>query len=209
MAKNIDCVILAAGLSSRMQTQKLLLPFSDVVSIVCKVALTAMASQVRSVVAVINPAYPEVRNQLLALDVQVVENEHANVGISSSFRCAVDAFFRLQADAGVFLLGDQPYIQSETIDQIVSVYQNTTAKIVQACYEGTPGHPVLLDKSLFPYGNLAQGDEGGRSLIRHFSELRRLVDADLPYPEDIDTPEDYQRMILKTQKFNLRKDKPG
>ena len=192
MDKKIGCVILAAGESKRMGTQKLLLPTRDNVSMIRAITLTAIQSSSIRVFVIVNPDFPEVFYTLKDLDVEIVNNESARDGMSTSFLRGIAALQMYGMDGGVFLLGDMPSVQTEWIDRVVENYLSSQAKIVQACYHGVPSHPVLFDSSLFPYSAEATGDEGGRRLIRRFSSLRVLVEMDSPCPIDLDTKEEYE-----------------
>ena len=62
----------------------------------------------------------------------------------------------------------------------------------QAVYDGTPGHPVLLDRSVWDdVAALAVGDQGARAWLRAHPELVRAVRCDgIGSPRDVDRPAD-------------------
>jgi molybdenum cofactor cytidylyltransferase len=191
LVKRVSCVILAAGESKRMGTQKLLLPAHGDIPLIRAITLSALHSSVRDVIVIVNSRFPGTRNALKDLDIEIVDNEMAYKGMSTSFQLGMAALLNREMDGGLFLLGDMPSVQTSWIDKVLSAYMQNPAAVVQACYNSVPGHPVLFDSCVFPHAVEASGDEGGRNLIRHFSSERVLVELDAPYPIDLDTPEEY------------------
>ncbi len=192
MAKKISCIILAAGLSTRMGTQKLLLPVTGNIPMLRLVALTALASCVHQVWAVINPDFPEIADVLSDLNVGLIPNAAATKGMSTSFQCGMATLADSGVQAGIFLLGDQPGIEPWMINQVLDAYQNRPTKIVQASFLQVPGHPVLFDAAVFSEATFVEGDEGGRRFIAHHLQERLLVEMGVNAPPDMDTPIDYE-----------------
>ena len=190
--KCVGCVILAAGESKRMSTNKLLLPVCSNVPMIRTVTMTALHSSVLCVIVIVNPKLGDTVDAIKDLDVEVISNELANKGMSTSFQLGIKALQTHGMDGGVFLLGDMPSVRAPWIDKVIDVYWSSKASIVQASYFGVPGHPVLFDSSVFSNATEIDGDEGGRSLVRQFSSNRVLVEMGAPYPIDLDTPEEYQ-----------------
>ena len=61
------------------------------------------------------------------------------------------------------------------------------AAAVRATYNGNPGHPVLLERSLFGQLRNVSGDKGARNLLLSVHVLDVPCD-DLGGGEDVDTP---------------------
>jgi molybdenum cofactor cytidylyltransferase len=175
--------------------QKLLLPVYGDVPMVRHVVETALQSHVTHTIVVVNPAFPGVTLALAGLPVEILQNHATDGGMSTSFRLGIEALHKMDADAGLFLLGDQPGMEQMMINQVLSTYENDDDKIVQACYHGIPGHPVLFDRTLFASASEATGDEGGRRLIERFAGRRILVEMGMQNPGDIDTVDDYKSFL--------------
>jgi len=92
--------------------------------------------------------------------------------------------------AALVVLGDQPAIRRDVIEEVVRRWRITGAEAVRPRYAEhpeEPGHPVLLDQRLWPQVALLEGDTGpGRLLLGRSVEL---VDVPGQNP-DIDTPAD-------------------
>lgn len=69
----------------------------------------------------------------------------------------------------------------------------TRPLVIIPTYGGRDGHPVLLDRALWPAVMAIRGDEGARSVVRAntLATLRLPVTPQGTPPDDIDTPEDY------------------
>jgi molybdenum cofactor cytidylyltransferase len=101
-------------------------------------------------------------------------------GQSASLRAgvaAIGAVARL-----LVLLGDMPYVTREACEAVLAA-----AGCARATYDGTPGHPVVLDRPVLDRIPELHGDTGARALLRDCTEVEvgRVSD-----PRDVDTPHD-------------------
>ncbi|GMO00886.1 NTP transferase domain-containing protein [Parageobacillus thermoglucosidasius] len=201
MGKNIWGIILASGCSTRMGRPKLLLPYKGK-SIIRHVIDESMKSRLSGVVAVINPKIAGLRNEVSSSGVsKLVLNEQAAQGMSTSLKAGLMNL--PPTAAAVVLLGDQPLVTSNDIDAVIRCYEaNEGTAIVQASYQSKRGHPVLFDCSMFPHLFHVTGDEGARSVLKTFANQIRFARIDKPFPDDIDTPEDYEQLLRKEAKLN-------
>ena len=88
-------------------------------------------------------------------------------------------------------LGDQPMIRGEVIDALAREWQAGSAAVRPVYLEapGVPGHPLLLDQSLWPLVADLRGDEGfGPALERRGIRIRTIRVAG--HNPDIDTADD-------------------
>ncbi|MED1644427.1 nucleotidyltransferase family protein [Brevibacillus agri] len=196
MKSSVGIVILAAGYARRMGRQKLMLPYGEQ-SMLRHVVKKAMGTEADWIVVVINSEFPNLFNEVNDLPVHVMPNHESRLGMSSSLRLGFAYLSEVGAEAGLVLLADQPGMESSVIDQVIQRYTQTKSRIVQAVYQGKPGHPVLFSGTLFDELQEVSGDQGGRQLIAKYAAERELVWIDTDEPEDIDTLEDYQRVIQK------------
>lgn len=189
----IAALILAAGSSSRMGQPKQLLDWHGQ-PLVRVAAQNALASQADAVYAVIGAAGEQVAAALAGLPVTIVKNQAYASGQASSLRVGIAA---LPGDvsAALVLLGDQPFVSPEIIDTLVAAWRETRSAIVAPSYNGQRGNPVLFSRAVFPELLGVQGDQGARAILQADPARIQLVAfADTRPLEDIDSPEDYQRM---------------
>ena len=109
-------------------------------------------------------------------------------GQAASLRTGVEALERAGADAVVVTLGDQPHIAARAIAAVVAA-RGDGAQAVRATYGGAPGHPVLLERTLFESICALRGDVGARAVL----DGARVTDVPcdgLGDPADVDTPGD-------------------
>lgn len=188
----IWAVVLAAGRSRRMGTQKLLLPYGGS-TVVESVAGAALEASLQGVVVVLGADEERVREKLAAPAVTFAVNEDWEHGMFSSVKTGFEALPE-KATAAVVMLGDQPFVKAETIDELVARYRETRRGIVLPVHGGRRGHPVLIDMK-YKGEILARGPEGTlRDIVRaHPDEVLEVEIDDPDILRDIDTPEDYGR----------------
>lgn len=186
----IWAVVLAAGRSRRMGTQKLLLPFGGI-TIVESVVGAALEASLQGVVVVLGADEERVRAKLAPCAVTFAVNEDWERGMFSSVRAGFEALPE-KATAAVVMLGDQPFVKPETIDELVARHRETRRGIVLPAHDGQRGHPVLIDTK-FKGEILALGPEATlRDVVRaHADEVLEVEIDDPDVLRDIDTPEDY------------------
>jgi molybdenum cofactor cytidylyltransferase len=209
-AASVSAIVLAAGEGRRMgpapqrakgrlagdPALKLALRLGGK-SILRRVVDTALAAPVGEVVVVLGHGAAELEQELPRDPrIRTVYNPDYSTGQSSSLRAGIDAIAS-QAQAAVFLLGDQPLVSLQAIEALVGEFRRSKSAVVRPRYRGTPGNPVLFSRVLFPELSQVTGDQGGRELLaRHQADVA-MVDLNLESPVDIDTRDDYSLLIRK------------
>ena len=186
-------ILLAAGSSSRLGRPKQLLPINGQ-PLIRRVTEAVCATRLRPVVVVTGSHAEQITDTVRNLEVVVIHNADYHQGQSTSMIAGLSAVPN-EAIGAVFLLGDQPQITAEVIDQVVSVATQTGAAIAQTRYRGIPSHPVYFARSLFPELLQVTGDLGARDVIRRHVDAIHWVDVDSELPLDIDTEADYDRVL--------------
>ena len=187
----VSAIVLAAGRASRMGAQKVLLPVGGrpMVHAVAEAAARSLAAEV--IVVVGSEAEP-VRAVLAECPMRIVDNPGYGQGMSTSLRAGLAAA-RPDADAVLFVLGDQPFVTPEVIDRLIQCFAERASGIVRPVAGGVPAHPVLLGAEHFPEILALEGDVGAREIVaRHPDEVAYVEVTDARLVMDLDTPEDYQ-----------------
>jgi len=185
-------VILAAGAASRMGQPKLLLPWQGQ-ALIRQAVITAQMAGLDPIVVVTGAAAQEMQAALNGLDVQLAHNPDWFSGQSSSVRVGIRALPEV-TQAAIFLLGDQPFVTAELLQALVSEFAKSRPTILAPFVGEKRSNPVLFGRSVFEAMCGLQGDAGARSLFGQYPPSR------MPWPDerllfDVDTPEDYQKLI--------------
>lgn len=181
-----------------MGRTKQLLSFRGQTILECVVG-SALSSLLQRVIVVLGHQADELEPLLKGRGVAVVFNPLYDKGQSSSLKAGLRAVTE-DADAVLFLLGDQPLITQETINRILAAYETSPASpIVMPVFEGKRGNPVLFSRKILPRLESLSDDCGARPLFEEYAgQILTVPVADSSIHLDIDTEEDYQRLLLKS-----------
>jgi molybdenum cofactor cytidylyltransferase len=187
-------IVLAAGLSSRMGVQKLLLPFGGK-TVIGHIVDQLLASTVDEVHVVVGHQAERISAELSGRKVSIVNNPNYKSGMLSSIRRGLRNLPE-KCRAVMVVLGDQPSITTELIDQMLQSFAATEKSILVPLYKGKRGHPILIcslycDEILMQYG-----DVGLRGLLHgHSGDIFELAVSTASVLCDMDCPEDYRREL--------------
>jgi molybdenum cofactor cytidylyltransferase len=188
----VAAVILAAGLARRMGRQKLLLPLRG--KPVVRWSVDTILPHVDEVLVVTGHEADDVRAALAGSAVRFAHNPHPEAGQGSSIAVGVAALAQT-TDAVVIALGDQPRLPDGVLPALLQAFHRGGAAIVTPVYRGIQGTPVIFGAEVFPELRGLTGDGGARTVVRAHRARVREVPFDLPMPDDVDTPEDYARLM--------------
>ena len=185
----ISAVVLAAGASSRMGRQKLLLPLNGEALIRRVVGQVGDAGFDDVLVIVGHEAEP-VLDALADMPVRHALNPDFATGMGSSFRTAVAHL--PDSEAAMFALADQPFVTSAEYRRVLDAYRQHRSPIVSSRYGEVMAPPHLFSREFF--AELAALEHGARPvLLRHRDKMTVLTfPSDLLV--DVDTPEDYEEV---------------
>lgn len=188
----IAAVVLAAGLARRMGRPKLLLPLGD--RPILRHAVEGVRPHVDEVVVVRGPDPATVEPALAGLEVRFAVNPRPEEGQGSSIAVGVAAL-PPGTRAALIVLGDQPRVPPEVVPALLEAWRRTGRPVVAPLYRGVPGPPVLFAAEVFGELRALTGDAGARRVVEARPERVERVAIDAPTPSDVDTPEDYARLM--------------
>jgi molybdenum cofactor cytidylyltransferase len=198
LKERISLVVLAAGKSTRTKDNKLLLKL-DGETMVEHVVKTCLASDANEVAVVLGYEAEKIRESLAHLKCKFVMNERYEVGQSESVKSGLSAISS-DAEGMMVLPADVALIDRESINRIMDEYKRTGSRIVIASHQRQSGHPIVLDKSLFP--EIKAIDEqtlGLKAVInRHRAEVRYVEAPNESVLIDIDTQEEFDKHFRKS-----------
>src|SRR5947207_15663662 len=187
----VCAIILAAGKSLRMGTQKLLLPFAGQTVIGHDVDQVNKSS-IRQTLVVTSGQEEKIGAALKGKRVSTVINPDRDGDMLSSIRCGLRAM--PGCEAVMILLGDQPSIRSGLIADMIKIFETGNASIIVPTYRGRRGHPILFDTKYCDEVQKKYDNLGLRGLVSaHPEQVHELKVDDEAVLADMDNPEDYQR----------------
>ncbi len=108
-------------------------------------------------------------------------------GMSASLRAGISALSAGSADYAVVLTVDTPDIGADPVRRVLDAARASGSGIARACYEGRPGHPVVIGRRHWAQLLATlHGDEGARAFLRSRSDVMAVDCADLATGADID-----------------------
>lgn len=187
----VAAIVMAAGRSSRMGANKLLMDDHGK-PIVERVVELALAAELTGVVVVCGHQEAEIRAALAGHRVRFVPCPDYADGMSASLRCGLKAL-SAEVDAALVLLGDMPRVGTSLLRRMIAAFNPTEGRaIIVPSFQGKRGNPVLWDRRFFGEMMELAGDVGARHLIGEHAELVTEIEAeDSGIFLDIDTPEAY------------------
>lgn len=186
----IAAVLLAAGASSRLGVNKLLVRVAGE-PLVRRAARQALAAGLSPVLVVLGYERDRVAAALADLPVTAVENPDHAAGMPSSFRAGIAAV-PPECAAAVVLLPDMPLVGATMVRQVVERFRESGARLVTSLYGTTPAPPTLYARGLFPAALAAH--EGGRQVVREHRGEAEVVRHPADLLVDLDLPDDLERL---------------
>jgi len=185
-------IILAAGSSTRMGTQKLLMPYNNS-TMIETVIDNVLDSKIDKVMVVLGADSDEITRVIGQKPVEYCHNQQPEKEMLSSVMCGFKALPE-NANAALVYLGDQPNIPPAITNTIIEAYNGDLHGIVIPVHDHRRGHPLLVDLKYRRDIFKLDLDKGLRSLMHLFPEDVLEVDVDEPgILVDIDTREDYSK----------------
>jgi len=197
----ICAIVLAAGESRRMGSQKLLLPFGAT-TVIGRVVDQLLQSVIDRIFVVTRHNADKIAEELSARAVTIVDNPDYPSGMLSSVRCGLRALPN-DCHAVMVALGDQPAITTNLIDDLVQAFNMNHKGIVVPVFQNRRGHPILLS-TRYRDEILSQYDDAGlRGLLHaHRDDVLELAASEPSVLSDMDCPEDYQRELAGLEEEN-------
>ena len=193
--QNIAVVILAAGESSRMRQAKQLLPWGKS-TLLGNAIKEAKQSNSEKVYVVLGAKAETIQTQLNATDVSWILNKNWKNGMGSSISCAINYLVHLKSDYDgiLIMLCDQPLIDADYINKMISTFKRASKGIVATAYKHSNGVPVLFDKKFLEDLSNLKGNIGAKQIIAHNAKSVIAIKPN-GKEKDLDTMEEYQQAL--------------
>jgi len=139
---------------------------------------------------------PRIRPVLATHSCLIVENPDPETGPIGSLRAALQALEPVRPTALLTWPVDIPHVRLATVERLAEAHERTGSPVVVPVFGGRRG--VIWDASLFHElaTSAAATEHGARAILhRHEAETAAVVVDDPAVLDDIDTPQDYERLI--------------
>lgn len=190
---NVSAIIMAAGLSKRMNQNKLKMVIDNkfIYEYIFHTIKNLRGCFKEVIVVAKDDDILEKANEI---GFKVVKNENSHQGQSMSIKLGIQNLY--YAEGYMFFVADQPFIKEDTIRKLLKVFENNNNNIIMASYNKINGNPVIFPNMFKKQLLSLEGDTGGKIIIKN--NLDKLIKVDIQtYNEfiDIDTMEDYERIV--------------
>jgi len=195
----ISGIVLAAGASTRMGQAKASLPLGQMgETVLSRVVGTLVKGGVPEIVVVAGAHIDAVRAAMPRQETRarVIENMRWQRGQLSSLVTGLDAIDTPLIEAALVMLVDVPLVHASTVAAVIEAWRRTRAPIVRPAEGERHGHPVIFDRSVFADLRSADLNTGAKAVFAlHRDRIVNVEVNDSGAFEDIDTPEDYERIV--------------
>ena len=187
-------IVLAAGESSRMGTDKALLmyrgrPFLENIISVLREAT------IQRIVVVLGHHAELIQQRVDLSMVEVVVNRDYWRGQTSSLQTGLRALAGNEPDGVVLCLVDHPALSSDTVNKLIYNFMSTGRPVVIPQINGNHGHPVLLGRELFSRVLALRPDQGADKVIHQYRDRTQFVEVtDRGILLDVDNPASYRKL---------------
>jgi molybdenum cofactor cytidylyltransferase len=174
-----------------MGKEKLLLKVKGI-PMVERVLRAAQSSQIDELILIYQR--DEIKEIAKKYGIKTVYNSYADEGQSAAVKLGVKCSHP-DSDGFMFLVGDQPYLNSSTINELIETFNSENDAIVVPIYNGARGNPVIFPSTLKEDLLKLVGDCGGRKIIEAMRDSIKLITIEKGIEgTDIDTEEEYKKL---------------
>jgi molybdenum cofactor cytidylyltransferase len=198
-------VILAAGESSRMGSDKALLPWPPVATRVpfsgetfLSAAIRSLSSATDQVVVVVGTNEPQLAPVVYAAGGSLVRNPAPEGGQFSSLRVGLQEVLNLGRDAAMITLVDRPPVGSPVLSTLRAEFEAAASEVwaVVPEYHGRHGHPFLAGREMIEAFLKAPASANAREVEhQHRQHLLYVPVEDPNVAINVNTPEDYAELL--------------
>jgi molybdenum cofactor cytidylyltransferase len=199
-------VILAAGESSRMGSDKALLPWPPVAAGIPLSSETFVSAAIRSlnpftdeVFVVAGNNEPRLAPAVYAAGGSMVRNPAPEMGQFSSLRVGLEQVLNLGRDAAMITLVDRPPATAAALQTLRTAFESASSDIwaVVPEYNGRHGHPFLVGREMIEAFLKAPANSTARDVEHSHSSHILFVGVDDPHVVmNVNTPEDYAALLI-------------
>lgn len=180
-AQDVAIVILAAGNARRFGSDKLMAELDGLPLGMHSAGRVAKLNAAAHFA--VCQAASEIAAQYAKLGYDIIDNHHADIGLSGSLHLAVEAASGTGAQALLIMLADMPFVQAAQIAALIAACNDD---IIASSDGKNAMPPAIFPRSSWHLLLETKGDTGARQILEHVQRLN----APAGTLRDIDTPGD-------------------
>jgi molybdenum cofactor cytidylyltransferase len=187
-------LILAAGESSRMGSDKALLAYRGR-TFLETIILNLRSAGIEKIAVVLGHHAEEIQRAVDLAGTQVVLNPDYRRGQTSSLQVGLAALAEHSPEAVILCLVDHPAVSAAVMTKLGDRFERTRPAVVIPTCEGQRGHPVVISQALFSEILAFPPDKGANSVIQKYHDATQFVEvADRAILLDVDNPDTYKSL---------------
>lgn len=195
----ISAILLAAGESRRMGGDFKPLMKWGTRTVIGACIDNLKRSRVDEIIVVLGFRESEIRSRLAGAGVQFAINREYSKGMLSSLKTGLP-LVSPRCDGVLVTLVDQPMVGPDVINPLVISFGDYEKRISIPTYEGQHGHPIVISREFEDeIMKIDDADPDGLKAIinAHRNEIQEVPVQSSSILEDIDSPEDYARLVAQ------------
>ena len=185
----VGAIVLAAGASTRMGTNKMLLKVKGE-TIVRRAVQSAQSAGSAFIVVVLGHEPARVEAALAGMTCTFVVNPGFTGPTSGSLHCGL-RMLPASCDAAVVMLADMVHVTSAMVRTVIDTAGQGNVPLVVSRYGEVTAPPLLFRRSLFGELLAWTGEGCGKAVVRAHAREAAYVDWPPSVLADVDTPGDY------------------
>lgn len=196
----VGAVLLAAGCASRMGFRPKCLLELDGVPLIHRQLTALSQAGIDDVVVVLGHYAADIQKAITQFPVKQTLNPYPDQGQNASLHLGLKAL-STKCEAVLVALADQPLIESQDIQDLVSTYEQRPLgmQVVQPKVDGLPGNPVMFSLEVCQQILASDNSFGCRQWQKAKPEqVHHWVTTNSHYRTDVDTLEDIEALAQRT-----------
>lgn len=191
-AADIAGVLLAAGMSTRMGRNKLLLDLGGR-TVLDRALSVALAAGLEPLLVVVGHEADRVQAALTGTRARPVVNPDYERGLNTSLRTGIAAVPEGVAGA-VVMLADMPLVDAAMIETLAARWRASDAPLAISRYGDVVAPPILYGAALFAELRALDGEGCGKAVIKRHRGEELTVQWPADRLTDLDVPDDLARV---------------
>ena len=189
-------IVLAAGMSSRFGRPKQLLELGG--KSVLEWTLNAcLNSRIECTYLILGYKHQQILETLSEKvrhpRLNIIVNRNYRKGQSTSLQAGI-LEIRDTFPSVMFILGDQPLVDSPTINYLLECFWASEKNICVPFYQKVRGNPTIFSSMFYDKIGSIKGDVGARGIIEdHPDQVLKVAVKRLSFFHDIDTQKDFEK----------------